>query len=353
MIQQIQQGWQQPGWLNYLVLPISWLYAGLVWVRQWLYRMGMIPAKKPSVPVVVVGNITVGGSGKTPLVISLANHLRRQGWNPGLIARGYGGQSATWPRLVTDTETPNEVGDEPVLLYQSTGLPVVAGPHRLESIALLVDQCRCNVVISDDGYQHFALIRDLDLVVVDADRQFGNGWCLPAGPLREPLSGLSRAGLVVLNGEVREQMTAVKQTASEAGYTGKVFSSVVKPAGVYRLKNVNEKKDLSQFSGTQIHAVAGLGNPDRFSRLLSEHEISHTPHFFPDHHAYCDADFLFLQKNDVVIMTEKDAVKCTHLSMPDQTWVLQIEAVLQPDCLQAIEVIVGRSVEAQGYTGAA
>jgi len=353
MIQQLQDGWQQPRWLNALVLPVSGLYRTLVALRRFAYRIGVKSVHSASVPVIVVGNVTVGGTGKTPIVIALAKYLKRQGRNPGIIARGYGGNSVDWPRQVTQNDRAEEVGDEPALLARATGLPVVAGPSRIDSVKVLVDQCGCDVVLSDDGFQHFSLKRDLDIVVIDAERKLGNGWCLPAGPLREPSSSLRRAGMIVFNGDVDADLPALSALATNTGFSGKIFLSSVTQAGLYRLSNPEDKIALETLAGKQIRAVAGLGNPERFSRLLNQHKIAHDQHFFPDHHDYRNSDFAFLGDTDIVVMTEKDAVKCTDLALPAETWVLGIEATLPPVCLQAIDRIVRNQTRTQTFSGAA
>jgi len=340
MIRQLQAGWQHPGLLNYLVLPVSWLYRLLVGLRRYVYEAGFKSVFKSTVPVIVVGNLSVGGTGKTPLVIALARYLKDAGRTPGIIARGYGGESAEWPRKVTLEDSASEVGDEPLLLLQSTGVAVAVGPSRNESVALLVDQCGCDVVISDDGFQHFAMARDLDIVVIDSERQLGNGWCLPAGPLREPASGLQRAGIVIFNGAAKANLDKLSALATHNGFSGSTHLSLVVSNGLYRLTNSADRIELNTLVGQRVHAVCGLGNPQRFSQLLTQNDIEHERHFFDDHHRYTQNDFVFVKEGDVIVMTEKDAVKCAAFSLPLNTWVLQISANIPESCLKEIDVVI-------------
>jgi len=340
MIRQLQKGWQQPGLLNYLVLPVTWIYLLLVSLRRYCYQFGLKSVHQSAVPVIVVGNLTVGGTGKTPLVISLTKHLQKAGKRPGIIARGYGGNSAQWPRKVKITDSADEVGDEPLLLLKSTNAAVAVGPSRAESVALLAEECDCDVVISDDGFQHFALARDLDVVVIDAERRLGNGWCLPAGPLRELASSLKRADIVIFNGGAEADLSALTEFAMSNGYAGSVYLSSVIPSALYRLSNTADRIELASLADKNVHAVAGLGNPERFSRLLNQYHIQHDQHFFPDHHHFKQEDFGFVEDGDVIVMTEKDAVKCASLNLPLNTWVLEIEAGVSAECLKVIDSVV-------------
>lgn len=295
-----------------------------MWLRRLFYRLGPMRQNRLSVPLIVVGNLSVGGTGKTPVVIALVQHLRESGWTPGVIARGYGGNSAFWPRLLENTDKPYEVGDEPLMIQQRTGGPVAVGPNRLHSARLLIDQLGCDIVVSDDGFQHLALARDIDIVVVDGERRLGNGWCLPAGPLREFKSVLRCADMLVVN------------SPRENAHLGE-HEMEIDYGRLYRLGAEHTTMALTELSGSRVHAVAALGNPDRFFSALERAGLEVIPHRFPDHHAYTQNEFEFLSSKDVLIMTEKDAVKCAHLEINGCIWVLPIQAQLNDSFYATLE----------------
>jgi tetraacyldisaccharide 4''-kinase len=294
-----------------LLLPLSWLFCTLVALRRMAYRHGWLPSERLPVPVVVVGNITVGGSGKTPLVIWLAQWLQRQGYRPGIISRGYGGLAAQWPQPVTADADPRLVGDEPVLIAQRSGCPMAVGPDRVAAGRLLLQQHDCNIIISDDGLQHYRLARDVEIAVVDGARRLGNGFCLPAGPLREAPARLGSIDLQVGNG------------AAEAGE----FLMTLQPQLAVQLHG-GARQPLEQFRGRRVHAVAGIGNPVRFFQLLRDHGISVIEHPFPDHYRYSVADVQF-GDGLPVLMTEKDGVKCRAYG-DEHLWAVAVAAQL-PD----------------------
>jgi tetraacyldisaccharide 4'-kinase len=260
--------------------------------------------------VIVAGNLTVGGTGKTPLVLWLAGFLRRQGRRPGIVTRGYGGGGTEWPRLVTADSDPFEVGDEPVLLARRSGCPVVAGPDRVAAGEMLVGVGGCDMIVSDDGLQHYRLERDLEILVVDASRGFGNGRCLPAGPLREP--ALRRRG--------------VDLTVCTGGpcSNGRVMRLV--PGNLVNLRNRGISRSLGELRRQRVTAVAGIGNPDRFFRLLRRHGLHLDERPYPDHYRFSREDAASWPPGPV-IMTEKDAVKCERFARPDH-WYLPVEAEL-------------------------
>ncbi|MEA3292182.1 MAG: tetraacyldisaccharide 4'-kinase [Pseudomonadota bacterium] len=306
--------WQRRTLHSYSLYPLSLLYRGVVGLRAALYRRGLLKSAALSVPVVVVGNLTVGGAGKTPLVLALTDLLREAGNKPGIITRGYKGSSSTWPRIVNKDTTAAEVGDEALLLARRSGCPVVAGPDRAADGRLLLREFDCDLILSDDGFQHFALERDLDIVVIDGARRFGNGFCLPAGPLREPIKGLRRADLRVANG---------------AAQTGEYWMRLRLDRAV-RLDDASVSMPLERFRGRSVHAVAGIGHPDRFFLQLEEKGIEIIPHPFPDHHAFTASDLRF-DDSLPVLMTEKDAVKCENLVVEDRYWVVPAAVELQPE----------------------
>jgi tetraacyldisaccharide 4'-kinase len=301
--------WYKDAFLGILLLPFAYIFSDVVRVRRFLYRKGILKSHTLPVPVIVVGNITVGGTGKTPLIIWLAELLKNSGHKPGIISRGYGGQADTWPQIVTGNSDVNKVGDEALLLARQTRLPVVVGPSRVDAAKKLLDGFDCNVLLSDDGLQHYKLNRDIEIAVVDGERRFGNGYCLPAGPLREPIERLSSVDFVVVNGEK---------------YAGHEFSMQLVGYMVVNI-NTGEQKPLQDFRDVDCHALAGIGNPERFFKLLESNGLSFTSHSFPDHYQFDHSDIEFGDYKPV-FMTEKDAVKCTGFAGPYH-WFLPVKAV--------------------------
>ena len=316
-MRRLEQHWYCVSPLHLLTWPLSMLFAALTGLRRVLYRSGFYPATRVPVPVIVVGNISVGGTGKTPLVIRLAEWLRECGCHPGIVSRGYGGSSRS-PRPALAGDDPREVGDEPVLLARRTGCPVWVGVRRGEvAHALLAAHPECDVILSDDGLQHYALARDVAIAVVDGERGFGNGMLLPAGPLREPLRRLACADAIVINGTAlfSRDMLPGDVPVFDMNVTGDRFYGVVDP---------RRQAGPDYFAGRCVHAVAAIGYPQRFFNRLRELGISFLAHPFPDHHAFSVADVTFAD-GDAVIMTEKDAVKCVDLAN-ENFWMLRVDA---------------------------
>ena len=289
----LQQRWYEasatPAWWT---LPLAWLYGVVVGVRRGLYRNGWLRSQRMLVPVIVVGNIVAGGAGKTPLVIALVDALRARGWKPGVASRGYGG-NATGPQLLGAQPDPSAVGDEPALIAIRTGVPVAIGADRPAAAKLLLRE-GVDVMVADDGLQHYALARDIEICVIDGVRRLGNRRLLPAGPLREPASRLHEVDYVVCNGgEAR---------------TGEIPMRLVL-ADAVRVDDPAICKPFADFVGTRVHAIAGIGNPSRFFESLHGAGLDAIDHAFPDHHRYAPADLDFGDELPV-LMTEKDAVKC-------------------------------------------
>ncbi|GHU30847.1 tetraacyldisaccharide 4'-kinase [Betaproteobacteria bacterium] len=302
-----------------LLLPLSWLFRGLVAIRRFLYRQKILSSVALSVPVIVVGNLTVGGSGKTPLALWLVQSLRERGWHPGIISRGYGGEVGVI-RPVVPTSEAAVVGDEPLLLAQRGGVPVFVGRDRVAAgNALLAAHPECDVLVSDDGLQHYRLERCVEIAVFDR-RGAGNGRLLPAGPLREPMRRLSEVTAVVLNGGV-----AHASLADTAG--APYFSMCLVGQRFIALRNSQETCSAEDLKGKSLHALAGIGDPSRFFSQLSGMGLEFSPHPFPDHQAYSTEDLSFA-RDGVLLMTEKDAVKCSGLALPEawEAWVLPVEA---------------------------
>lgn len=296
-----------------LLLPLAWLYCGVCTLRRGAYRLGLLGSAALDCKVIVVGNLVAGGSGKTPLVIALARTLQSHGLRVGILCRGYRGKSKHWPVAVQADSDPAEVGDEAVLLAQKTGLPVMAGPRRVEAGKALLGATPCDVLLCDDGLQHYALRRDIEIIVIDAERGFGNGACLPAGPLREPRGRLQQADAVVaLGGPCAEATTVMHYVSGET----------------CKLKDPQHWYRLDAFAGQAVHAVAGIGYPQRFFRQLLEAGLSLEAHAFDDHHLFTPEDLAFAGRRPV-LMTEKDAVKCRAFARSDW-WVVPVEVQLDP-----------------------
>lgn len=294
--------------LRYALWPLSLAFRLAVEMRRALYRRHVLKATAVAAPVVVVGNLSVGGTGKTPCVIWLARELTRRGLAIGIITRGYGGTSVAWPRRVWPYSEPREVGDEPVLLAQRTGCAVAAGPDRVEAARILLTEAPLDLILSDDGLQHYRLVRAYEIAVVDGQRGLGNGLCLPAGPLREPESRLEEVDAVIVN-------------SGHWGWSGALRAEVVL-GEAWRL-TTGERRPLSRFAGQTVHAVAGIGHPGRFFASLRAHGLVVAEHPLPDHAEIRDEDLRF-EPGLPVMITEKDAVKCRR-SAHDDVWCVAAE----------------------------
>ncbi len=297
----------------FLLLPFSWLFRVLIGLRRLLYRLGLLKTTRLPVPVIVVGNINVGGSGKTPLTLTLIDWLRQAGYTPGVISRGYGGRARV-PMLVRADSDPDLVGDEPVLIARRAGCPLWIGRSRGEAGRRLLDfHPEVDVILADDGLQHYALARDMEIAVVDGGRGFGNGRLLPAGPLREPVSRLAGVDAVVVNGPDIDLRLAAPRFAMKL--TVRHFVNLAQP---------DLRVSPKRFRGETVHAVAGIGHPERFFDSLAAMGLTLTRCPFPDHHAYAPDDL----PAGTVLMTEKDAVKCAAFPRPD-AWFLAVDAEVE------------------------
>ena len=312
----VQRTWQGNSALTLLLLPLSGLFALLVAARRWLYRAGILHSQRLPVPVVVIGNITVGGSGKTPLCLWLALRLARLGWHPGIVSRGYASAlPADQTREVLADSTADEVGDEPLLLKRRSGLPVFVGRDRVAAArALLAVHPECNLLLSDDGLQHYRLARDVEIAVLD-ERGLMNGWPLPAGPLREPATRLMGVDALVLNGAAIPPDGAV--ATFRMSLAGATFFSLADPG---------RSCGAPELQAQRLAAIAGTGVPQRFFDQLSALGLQFSAHVFPDHHRYVAADLAGIG-GDALLMTEKDAVKCAGLTRRP-VWVLPVSAQL-------------------------
>jgi len=315
LIDTLESAWyggaQSPWW----TWPLMALYSGVVRLRGWLYRAGVLRSVRLPVPVVVIGNLSVGGTGKTPLTIAVVEALRARGYRPGVVSRGHGG-SQREPLLLGDAPDPAQVGDEPCLIHAS-GVPVAVGRDRPAAVRLLL-AAGCNVLVADDGLQHYRLARDMEICVIDGARRFGNRRLLPAGPLREPMSRLQRVDLRVSNGGVAEKGEYLMQ---------------LRGGDVVALGD-GRRQALASFSGQRMHAVAAIGNPQRFFDSLRVLDIEVIEHAFADHHQFAAADLAFADDLPV-LMTDKDAVKCQRFAQP-HWWRVPVHAELPPAFFDAL-----------------
>jgi tetraacyldisaccharide 4'-kinase len=307
--------WLQTEWYaraapNGALLPWEIVFRQAVRLRRYAYRKGFGESCRLPVPVIVVGNLTVGGTGKTPLVIWLAALLRRAGYRPGVISRGYGAAAGSVPLPVAADSDPRRVGDEPVLIARRTGCPVCVHPRRAAAGRVLLESAGCDVLIADDGLQHYALARDVEIAVVDGRRGFGNGHCLPAGPLREPPERLNAVDFVVYSGDGPPGGTVMVLEGREA----------------VNLADETLRRPLQSFAGEAVHAVAGIGHPQRFFAHLQGFGLRCDCREFPDHHDFRRED-LEPPGHGPVLMTEKDAVKCFALAGP-RYWYVPVDAKL-------------------------
>jgi tetraacyldisaccharide 4'-kinase len=324
----LENEWQRRGGGALIFLPLALIFRMASAVRRHLYTSRLLPSWHARVPVIVVGNITVGGTGKTPLVLEILEILRKRGWTPGVVARGYGrvprGEHDPLGvvRVFPDVATPEHFGDEPVLIARRSRVPVYISPDRPAAAkALLQAHPEVNVLVSDDGLQHYALGRDVELAVVDGERLFGNGLPLPSGPMREPLARLGKVDAVVVNGALSDKVPGARRFAMQLGR--ELFVSLANG------EQATPADFAAALRGRAVAAVAGIGNPDRFFDHLARLGIHGRRHPFADHHAFQPAD-LKLPSAEIILMTEKDAVKCRAFA-DSRMWFMRVEAILPPD----------------------
>ena len=271
----------------------------------------------------MVGNISVGGTGKTPLVIALVEQLKALHYKPCIITRGYTGQSKQWPLLVDQNTDVELSGDEAKLMALRTQVPVIAGPERVDDIEYVLQHTDCNIIISDDGLQHYKMKRDIEIAVIDGQRRFGNGYCLPAGPLREKPSRLKECNLIIVNGDTSNSHEHSMQISSN------------------QLISLDNSRSLSGNHFSKVQVYTGIGNPQRFVNHLQQKgiKISQSQRF-PDHHHFTLEDFSE-RSEDPIIMTEKDAVKCQDLNL-ENTWYLPINAQLDNSFIATFDALIDK-----------
>ncbi len=328
--QMIEKLWYGKNKCYWVLIPLSIMYGLLVFIRRRFYRIGVFKSWKAAVPVVVIGNLSVGGNGKTPLAVGLIESLTSQGKRVGLVSRGYGGKSEKYPLLLNASTTTEQAGDEPVLIYQRTGIPVAVSPNRCEAVEILLANYPLDVILTDDGLQHYALKRDVEIVVVDGQRQFGNGWWIPAGPLRERRSRLKSVDMIIVNGE--------GGTDLYSQYPDKTFCMKLIPLYAVNILT-QEKKELSEL--TEICAIAGISNPNRFFTMLIEMKVPVIKTVaFADHQTFTShllADIA--NQGQTLLMTEKDAVKCRQFAQSNW-WYLPIDAQLSEKAIHHFKCLL-------------
>lgn len=312
MLNWLEDAWYQHHWRavvkRWLLSPLSLVFWLLSSLRRYLFILGIKKSHKIDALVLIVGNISVGGNGKTPLVVWLAKCLRLLGYKPGVLSRGYGGNNTVFPKSVQKNSTAEDVGDEPILMFQHIGCPLVVDPNRARGAKYLLEQHGCDLIICDDGLQHYALQRDIEIAVIDGERKLGNGYLLPMGPLREAKWRLSTVDLVVCNGGVPELNEHLME---------------LEPSELVNIKDPNKKMALSDLK-TPVVAAAAIGNPERFFKLLRANElILKNCLSFADHHQFKASDL----PQEIVLMTEKDAVKCREFAHQNW-WYLPVRAKL-------------------------
>lgn len=316
--------WQTINLVSILLAPVSFLFCLLVFLRRLFYRLGILKSVSVNIPVIVVGNIYIGGNGKTPFVIWLVEQLKKEGFKPAVVSRGYGAlnekqSNVSWPRQVSLKQDIRLFGDEPYIICKSTQCPVIVDPDRTRAVKKISQDTDCDVIISDDGLQHYAMSRMIEINITDARRLYGNRLCLPAGPLRESIARLKSVDYIIYNIS-RGYLNETIQNLPE-----KVFLMDYELSSIKSLSGQTEQSmTLNDFKGKIVHAVAGIGDPEQFFTLLKNYGLIVIEHPFIDHYQYKKEDLIFDEPHPI-IMTEKDAVKCQSFSLSD-SWYLPIKA---------------------------
>lgn len=318
--------WQFRHWRACLLLPVSSLFALLLRIRRWSYRSGLSRTVPSALPVIVVGNLSVGGTGKTPLCAELVKRFQLAGWSPAIVSRGYGGPRHETAHLLSPADTPATAGDEPVMLYQQTGVPVCVCIDRAAAVEKVARDTHADIVFSDDGLQHLRMARVADIIVIDGARGLGNRWVMPAGPLREPPRQLALANLIAIQdpftgiaGEGTLHHSLPTSLGRYARDDAESQTFQLRPGQVRQVQS-GQIIDLSSLKGRPVHAVAGIGNPQRFFDSLAACDLQIEPHPFPDHHQFTHEDLSFAD-GAPVLLTSKDAVKVKAMSdLPDTVY---------------------------------
>ena len=322
----IEKVWHSKNIFSLLLFPLSLIYISIIYLRRTLYQLGLISITKINAPTIVVGNIVAGGTGKTPLVIWLAKYFKGKGFLPGIVSRGYGGKYLSNIELVKPTSNPLLVGDEPVIIARNTNCPVVVAKKRAKGAKELVEKYNCNIILCDDGMQHYSLARDIEIAVIDGQRRFGNNYCFPAGPLREPKNRIFKADLIVSKYNARACEHKMDYTYNQ----------------LVSLNELPKTIPVSDLHGMTVHAIAGINNPDHFFSYLRSHKLELIIHKFPDHYSFTKDDVRF-DDNFPVVMTEKDAVKCLNYSS-DKHWYVPISAELPKSFIYDLDKLMEKII---------
>ncbi|MCK5818896.1 MAG: tetraacyldisaccharide 4'-kinase [Psychromonas sp.] len=313
--------YQRLRWWAWFLYPFAFLFWTINSIRYWLFKSGIFKRYKSTLPVIVVGNISVGGNGKTPFVIWLCTLLIKKGYKPGIVSRGYGGKSKQYPLLVEHGVTGSQAGDEPVMIYKRLGIPIVVDPVRSQAVKYLVQQCDVDIIITDDGLQHYALQRDIEIVIVDGKRRFGNEKIMPMGPLRERLSRLNRVDYIISNGQSNLPLPEKNKLNTQEVTMLLVAEKCVRVDGHHGELNVTEA----------VNACAGIGYPQRFFDSIKDQQFNlKNTRAFADHHAFVESDLEQFGNALPLLMTEKDAIKCINFAKVNW-WFMPISAQLPPE----------------------
>ena len=359
----IENSWRSRGPIAVLLLPVSWLYRAVLSLRRLAYQQGWIAPVAVPLPVVVVGNLSIGGTGKTPLCAYLVERFSQDGWRPAIVSRGYGGVRRELAHIVDEHDSPSEVGDEPILLFEQTGVPVCVCVHRALAVQKIAEATNANIVFADDGLQHLSMPRVAEVLVVDGQRGFGNRWVLPAGPLRDSFSSVKNVNIVAI--QVPSAAVPIQTESMTGSMTGSTPESTTELHGSLKVSplrriqatalqqqfsleatnatqlRMGNSMALSDFSGQRVHAVAGIGHPQRFFDSLTQRGITVIEHAKADHADYCLADIEF--GDDLpVLVTVKDAVKLKKLvGLPDNVWQINTQVVVS----DSLNVAIGKLQE--------
>ncbi|MFT6955080.1 MAG: tetraacyldisaccharide 4'-kinase [Halieaceae bacterium] len=312
--------WYERVWWLWLLRPVEFLFRFISVFRRACYRFGVLSTSRGKAPLIVVGNITVGGTGKTPVVIALVEYLQARGLRPGVVSRGYGATAEEFPHTLSANSKAGDCGDEALLIYQRTGCPVVVAPDRPAAVRQLESEFNVDILLSDDGLQHYSMERDMEIAVVDSRRGVGNGFCLPAGPLREPCSRLADMAFILYRGSCDP-----------------INGVLYRCDSLVNLKTGEVREFSTSEQLTVVHAVAGIGQPSQFFSTLRNAGFEPTEHCFADHHRYTADDFAPMSDKPV-LMTEKDAVKCREFA-GENCWYLKITAEIPSVVTDAVSAL--------------
>ena len=323
-----QDAWYKEMYFSNIFVPFAMIFDDFRRFKLFLYKIGVYKRTRLPVSVINVGSITIGGSGKTPLILWLARFLRKEGYKPGIVSSGFGGNSESWPQWIDDQSLVDQVGYEAVLMERHADCPISVGHKVVKAAQLLLEKADCNVILVNDGLQQYSLVNDIEIAVIDGERRFGNGYMLPCGPLREPVDRLQKVDMVIVNGSDAEENE---------------FTMAVEGDRAINLAT-KEEKLLTEFSKQSCHAIASIGNPKRFFDLLDRKNIPLVCHAFPDHHQF-SGDNVFFKDDKPVLMTEKDAIKCLEFAV-DKFWNVPITVQPQQLFIDKLALLIKEKINA-------